>query len=71
MNLLYIQKRGVFKLPVYCNYNHITPPIEYARTLMARDYKGFGTSNETSNAVLEINNTSIINILQVCNKEQL
>ena len=28
---------------------------DYARTILSRDHKGFGTSNETSNGVFEIN----------------
>ena len=49
-----MKKRSAFKTPIYCNYNkieQITPPI--ARTILARDYKGFGSSDETSNGVLE------------------
>ena len=48
------EQRSAFKTPIYCNYNkveQITPP--YARTVLARDYKGFGSSNETSNGVIE------------------
>lgn len=45
----------VVLIPICCNYN-ICDKIntQYARALLGRDYKGFGTSTETSNAVLVI-----------------
>ena len=46
-------QRSVFKIPIYCNYSKVGKMASIARTLLARDYKGFGTSNETSNAVFE------------------
>jgi DNA (cytosine-5)-methyltransferase 1 len=39
----------------YLNYNKIEDAnANVARTVMARDYKGFGTGNQTSNGVIEI-----------------
>ena len=43
---------GSILIPIYCNYNICDKvDVKYARTLLCRDYKGFGTSSETSNAV--------------------
>ena len=48
-------KTNVKQIPIYCNYN-ICDKVntQYARALLGRDYKGFGTSSETSNAVFVI-----------------
>lgn len=44
------------KVPVYANYRKIDGiNVDVARTLLSRDYKGFGTGSETSNGVLESN----------------
>ena len=45
----------VVLVPIYCNYN-ICDKVnaQYARALLGRDYKGFGISSETSNAVFVI-----------------
>lgn len=49
-----MEQRNVFKIPAYCNYNKCNKVYaSYARTILARDYKGFGTSDETTNAVIE------------------
>ena len=51
-------QRSVFNIPIYCNYrkiDRIYPP--HARSILARDYKGFGTSKETSNGVIQYNET--------------
>ena len=45
---------GDKKVPVYANYNKIDKvDPDYAVTVLSRDYKGFGSSNETSNGVIE------------------
>ena len=41
---------------MYVNYNKVdNVNVDVARTILSRDYKGFGSSNETSNGVLEKN----------------
>jgi sulfur relay (sulfurtransferase) complex TusBCD TusD component (DsrE family) len=37
----------------YLNYNKIDKVSDVARTIMTRDYKEFGTSNETKKGVIE------------------
>ena len=47
--------RSIFKIPVYCNYNIMNGfNVPYARTILGRDYKGFGTGSETTTGILEI-----------------
>lgn len=39
---------------MYANYNKIeSVDVGIARSVLSRDYKGFGTSVETSNGVIE------------------
>ena len=38
---------------VEMNYREVGNEIDKAETIMARDYKGFGTSNEKQNGVIE------------------
>lgn len=41
-------------VPAYLNYKRIEKTdVAVAQTIMARDYKGFGTGNETQNGVIE------------------
>lgn len=41
---------------MYANYNKIDRvDVDIAQAILSRDYKGFGTSNETSNGVVEKN----------------
>ena len=39
---------------VWLNYNRIDKKTEIAKTLCARDYKGFGTGFDTMNGVVEL-----------------
>lgn len=41
------------------NYCIFHKQIDIAKTIMARDYKGFGTSSETQNGVIERNKYKI------------
>lgn len=41
------------------NYRVFRKQIDIAKTIMARDYKGFGTSSETQNGVIERNDYSV------------
>lgn len=41
-------------IPVYANYRRIDKVnVDVAKTLCARDYKGFGTGFDTQNGVVE------------------
>lgn len=45
---------GKKKVPAYVNYNKADRiNVDVAMALLARDASGFGTSNETSNGVIE------------------
>ena len=45
---------SVRTVPAYLNYKRIGKmDVAEAQTIMARDYKGFGTGNETQNGVIE------------------
>lgn len=42
------------RVPAFVNFKKIDKlDVPYAQTILARDYKGFGTSNETSTGILE------------------
>lgn len=43
----------VQKVPVLCNYSSVEKVTNIARTICSRDYKGFGTSSQTQNGVIE------------------
>jgi DNA-cytosine methyltransferase len=43
----------VQKVPVLCNYSIVEKVTNVARTICSRDYKGFGTSSQTQNGVIE------------------
>jgi hypothetical protein len=43
----------VKKVPVLCNYSSVEKVTNIARTICSRDYKGFGTSSQTQNGVIE------------------
>ena len=45
---------------MYANYNKIDKKADIACTIMSRDYKGFGTSGETQNGVIESRNEIIV-----------
>lgn len=45
------------QIPIYANYNRVDKTnAEVAKTLCARDYKGFGTGFDTMNGVIEYEN---------------
>ena len=42
------------QVPVYANYNKCDAvDVDISRSIMAQTYKGFGTSNQTQNGVIE------------------
>gem|GEM_PF-5731085 len=46
--------KKIRQIPIYANYRRIDKVnIDVAKTLCARDYKGFGTGFDTQNGVIE------------------
>lgn len=55
MIILRAEQSRAEQMTAYANYNKIERiEVDVARTLLSRDYKGFGSSNETSNGVVEV-----------------
>ena len=48
------ENRGQYRETWYMNYKRIDKQSNVAKTLCARDYKGFGTGFDTMNGVIEI-----------------
>lgn len=44
---------GVKKVAAYMNYHEVRQIVDIAKTIMARDYKGFSSGFDSTNGVIE------------------
>lgn len=48
------QELSKYQIPISVNYRRISSEIDIATALLARDWRGFGSSTEMSNGVITI-----------------